>query len=146
MPDLISERRIISCIICCSDVSSSNTDPDADPSKSLQALFDSSSGEGEVDLPEEEDTVGLRLSLSNDQVQQLQAVAKQLGLTPSTVAERAIEMVCEEVFIRKEGQYPSHLLIEQYQARLDLLHAVENADGTLPEAEETSDDDETSNA
>lgn len=116
-------------------MSSPDADPDAPSSESLQTLFDSPSGEGEVDLSEEDDTVGLHLSLPSDRVQRLQDVAKQLGLTPSTVAERAIEMVCEEVITREGEQYPPHLHIEQYQARLDLLHAVQNVDGTPPEIE-----------
>lgn len=122
-------------------MSPSDANSDADPSESLQTLFDSPSGEGEVDLPDEEDTVGLRLSLPSDRAQRLKAVAKQLGLTPSTVAERAIEMICEEVITTQGDQYPPHLHVEQYQARLDLLHAVQNADEIAPEVAEESNAD-----
>jgi hypothetical protein len=116
--------------------------PDADPdaSENLQTLFDSPPGEGNVDLPEEE-TVGLHLSLPDDRAQRLKAVAKQLGLTPSMVAERAIEMVCEEVITSQRDQYPPHLHVQQYQARLDLLHAVQNADEVAPEVADTDDAD-----
>lgn len=123
-------------------MSPSDADSDADPSESLQTLFDSPSEEGEVDLPEENETVGLRLSLPNDRAQRLKAVAKQLGLTPSTVAERAIEMVCEEVITTQGDQYPPHLHVEQYQARLDLLHAVQNADKIAPEVAGKNDADD----
>ena len=122
-------------------MSPSDANSDADPSESLQTLFDSPSGKGEVDLPDEEDTVGLRLSLPSDRAQRLKAVAKQLGLTPSTVAERAIEMICEEVITTQGDQYPPHLHVEQYQARLDLLHAVQNADEIAPEVAEESNAD-----
>ncbi|PSQ95156.1 MAG: hypothetical protein BRD55_11570 [Bacteroidetes bacterium SW_9_63_38] len=109
----------------------SSPDSDAAPSESLQTLFNSPPEEGGVDLPEE-DTVGLRLSLPSDRAQRLKAVAKQLGLTPSIIAERAIEMVCEEVITIQGDQPPPRLHIEQYQARLDLLHAVQNADAPAP--------------
>jgi len=74
--------------------------------------------------PTENDTVRLRLSLSEDEADQLQAVAQQLGLAPSTVAQRAIEMVCDEVVTIQEDNRAPHLLVDQYQARIDLLHAV----------------------
>ena len=116
----------------------SNADPNADSSGNLQTLFDSPPDTENLDLPEEE-TVGLRLSLPEDRAQRLKAVAKQLGLTPSMVAERAIEMICEEVITTQNDQSPPHLHIEQYQARLDLLHAVQNTDEVAPEVDGTRD-------
>jgi len=136
----------VSRTIFVSPVSSPDANPDAAPSESLQTLFDSPSGEGEVDLPEEEDTVGLHLALPSDRVQRLKDVAKQLGLTPSTVAERAIEMVCEEVITREGGRYPPRLHIKQYQARLDLLHAVQNEGETAPEVQGTTNADQVDDA
>ncbi len=80
----------------------------------------------------DDDSVGLRLRLSEDDVDRLQAVAQQLGLTPSTIAQRAIQMVCNEVVtIQEDGRSPE-LLVDQYQARIDLLHAVENGTSTGP--------------
>jgi hypothetical protein len=71
------------------------------------------------------DTVPLRLSLPSARADRLRAVAQQLGLPPSVAAERAIELVCEEVVTIQDDTRPTHLLIEQYQARLDLLHSVQ---------------------
>jgi hypothetical protein len=47
-------------------------------------------------------------------------------------------MICEEVITTQGDQYPPHLHVEQYQARLDLLHAVQNADEIAPEVAEES--------
>lgn len=121
----------------------SASDADTDASERLQTLFDSPPEDGDLE-PSEEKTVGLRLSLPDDRAQRLKAVAKQLGLTPSMVAERAVEMVCEEVITTQGDQYPPHLHVEQYQARLDLLHAVQDADapssGTAGSSDADSDD------
>ncbi len=71
-----------------------------------------------------DDRVSLRLSMPEERAERLRAVAQQIGLSPSTVAKRAIEMVCDEVVtIQKDSRSPS-VLVEQYQARLDLLHSV----------------------
>jgi hypothetical protein len=79
-----------------------------------------------------DDSVGLRLRLSPDDADRLQAVAQQLGLAPSTVAQRAIEMVCNEVVTIQEDSRSPELLVEQYQARIDLLHAIENGASADP--------------
>lgn len=107
----------------------STSSPDDQQNKSTDALnfFDTPSWEQDAEDADDE-TVRLEFSLPDDQAQQLQAVAQQLGLTPSTVAERAIEMVCEEVITTHTDDYPPHLHVTQYQARLDLLHAVKAAD------------------
>ena len=90
-------------------------------------FFDTPSWEQDAEEADDE-TVRLEFSLPDDRAQQLQDVAQQLGLTPSTVAERAIEMVCEEVITTHTDDYSPHLHVTQYQARLDLLHAVKAAD------------------
>jgi hypothetical protein len=81
----------------------------------------------------EDDTVALRLSLPAERAQRLRTVAQQLGLPPSVAAKRAIELVCGEVVTIQDDTRPTRLLIDQYQARLDLLHSVEapEANGTL---------------
>lgn len=73
----------------------------------------------------ETDTVALHLSLPPGRAEKLRAVAQQLGMTPSMAAKRAIELVCDEVVTIQDDTRSTHLLIEQYQARLDLLHSVE---------------------
>jgi len=90
------------------------------------------------DAPElestETDTVALRLSLPPERAEQLRAVAQQLGMSPSKAAKRAIELVCDEVTIIQEDTRSTDLLIDQYQARLDLLHSLEDAENERPEA------------
>jgi hypothetical protein len=100
---------------------SDSSNPSSDPSGTLydppeDALDEASEGE---------DTVALRLSLPPDRADRLRAVAQQLGLTPSLVARRAIELVCDEVVTVQDDTRSTHVLIDQYQARLDLLHSVE---------------------
>jgi hypothetical protein len=73
--------------------------------------------------------VPLHLSLSEERVERLQAVAEQLGLTPSTLAKRAIEMICDEVVTIQNDERSPSVLVEQYQARIDLLHSVTEVDG-----------------
>lgn len=109
-------------------VSASSPDAPQDQSSGDIRFFDSPSWADESEASDDE-TVRLELSLPDDRAQTLQAVAQQLGLTPSTVAERAIEMVCEEVITTHTDHYPPHLHVTQYQARLDLLHAVKAAEG-----------------
>jgi hypothetical protein len=103
-------------------------------------FFDTPSWEHNADAPDDE-TVRLEFSLPENQAQRLQAVAQQLGLPPSTVAERAIEMVCEEVITTHTDDPPPHLHITQYQARLDLLHAVEQADTNADDSNSAPADD-----
>lgn len=91
-----------------------------------------------------EDGATLRLSLSPEQAENLRAVAQQLGLTPSLVAKRAIEMACSEVVtlddnaLEKAPYTDDTLLdvIEEYQARLDLLHSVEGVEPRTASADE----------
>ena len=77
------------------------------------------------EAPEGDDSVPLRLSLPPDRAEQLRSVAQQLGLTPSLIAKRAIELVCDEVVTVQDDARFTPVLIDQYQARLDLLHSVE---------------------
>lgn len=104
------------------------------PSESSGTLYDPPDDASQVDAESsDENHVALRLSLPSDRADRLRAVAQQLGLTPSMVAKRAIELVCDEVVTIQDDARPTSVLIKQYQARLDLLHAVENIDenGTL---------------
>lgn len=85
------------------------------------------SQKGRKDSSSDEENVSLRLSMPKERAERLQAVAQQIGLSPSTVAKRAIEMVCDEVVTIQDDSRPPSLLVEQYQARLDLLHSVHEA-------------------
>jgi len=101
------------------------SDRPSTPNDSFGTLYDPPSDAEEVSS-DDDDSVRLRVTLSEDEADQLQAVAQQLGLAPSTVAQRAIEMVCDEVVTIQEDNRAPHLLVDQYQARIDLLHAVED--------------------
>jgi len=121
---IFSEKRLLS-------VSDSTTSP----SDSSDTLYDPPEAPmaPDAESSEEEDTVALRLPLPKSRSDRLRAVAQQLGLTPSLAAKRAIELVCDEVVTTPGDTRSTHLLIDQYQARLDLLHSVEQSDanGTL---------------
>lgn len=80
-----------------------------------------------------DDTVALTLSLPEERAQRLRDVAKQLGLSPSMIARRAIEMICDEVVTIHDTYRPSHVLVAEYQTRIDLLHAIENEEADAPE-------------
>ena len=116
----------------------SSDDPQNESTDDL-SFFDTPSWEQDADDADDE-TVRLEFSLPDDQAQQLQEVAQQLGLTPSTVVERAIEMVCEEVITTHTDDCPPHLHVTQYQARLDLLHAVKAAEASEADAPATDSD------
>lgn len=120
-----------------SDSSSSNPFDDGS-SDDKETLYDATSWSNDLasSLDEETtgDTVKLRLSLPEDYLQRLMDVAQQLGLPPTMVAKRAIEMICDEVETTQDEHRPPHVLLKQYQARIDLLHAVKEAD---PDTDET---------
>ncbi len=94
---------------------------------------------------QEGDQVALRLSLPPDRADRLRSVAQQLGLTPSLVVERAIELVCDEVVTIQDDARPMDVMLEQYQARIDLLHSIdspkENGSLELPSSSDPSSDD-----
>ncbi len=111
------------------------SDPSSDVSTEddSNTLYDPAPGEANDPAPNDDDTVNLKLSLSEERAQRLRDVAHQLGLSPSMIARRAIEMICEEVITIHDTYRPSHVLVEEYQTRLDLLHAVEDEDTEGPE-------------
>ncbi len=74
----------------------------------------------------EEKQVALRVSLPPNRADRLRTLAQQLGLTPSLVVERAIELVCDEVVTVKDDDRPMSVMLDQYQARIDLLHSVDS--------------------
>jgi antitoxin component of RelBE/YafQ-DinJ toxin-antitoxin module len=107
------------------------TDPNSPHDEPAGTLYDPPEGP-EATSVSDDDSVGLRLRLSEEDRNRLQAVAQQLGLTPSTLAQRAIQMVCNEVVTIQEDNRSPELLVDQYQARIDLLHAVENGASSGP--------------
>jgi hypothetical protein len=107
------------------------SNPNSSADESAGTLYDPPD-DTEAASVSDDDSVGLRLRLSEDDVDRLQAVAQQLGLTPSTIAQRAIQMVCNEVVTIQEDSRSPELLVDQYQARIDLLHAVDNGASAGP--------------
>jgi hypothetical protein len=95
-----------------------------------------SDGGRDVDLEATEDHNVLHLEIPKGLARQLLDVATHLGLTPSTVAARAIGLVCDEIATIDDDSLSTDTLIQQYQARLDLLHVLEKA-GTKEENEST---------
>jgi len=82
----------------------------------------------------------LELTLPPKRGDRLRAIAQQLGMTPSMAAQRAIDLVCDEVVTIQDDSRSTETLIQEYQARIDLLHAVENSDAKAPEFEPEDND------
>lgn len=102
----------------------SEPDPDADE----PSLYDPPSDGGEQLNPEAaESHEVLHLEIPRALAQQLLEVATHLGLTPSIVASRAIDLVCDEIGTVDDDPLSTDTLLQQYQARLDLLHVLEQA-------------------
>ncbi|SRR6056297_5110 len=73
--------------------------------------------------------VSVSISLPADVYERLQAVAKQLGLPPTLVAARAVEMICDEIPNIEDAETESEQvtteeLIDRYQSRLDILQTT----------------------
>lgn len=100
----------------------SDTDPDATAS-----LYDPPESGEDLELEPTTDHEVLHLDIPQDLARRLLEVATHLGLTPSMVASRAIELVCDEVGTVDDDALSTDTLLQQYQARLDLLHVLEEA-------------------
>lgn len=93
-----------------------------DPSTDSDPLVDG----GETrDSESSADRVTLDLDLPIERARRLTALALHVGLSPSKIALRAIDMVCDEIDPLDDRPLSTDTLIQQYQARLDLLHALE---------------------
>lgn len=110
----------------------SEMNSDSPSEEASNTLYDPSVEESET-TASDDDTVALKLPLSQERAQRLRDVAQQLGLSPSMIARRALEMICEEVVTIHDTYRPSRLLVEEYQTRIDLLHAIENEESNGPE-------------
>ena len=82
----------------------------------------------------------LHLDLPKELARQLLEVATHLGLSPSIVASRAIDLVCDEIATVDESALSTDTLIQQYQARLDILHTLEATSGDEERGTEETDD------
>jgi hypothetical protein len=112
----------------------SSTDPDREAESSL---YDPPADEGETVDPETtEDHEVLHLDIPRDLARQLLDVATHLGLSPSLVASRAIDLVCDEIDTVDESALSTGTLIQQYQARLDILHTLEEESSSSEENED----------
>lgn len=113
-------------------MSSASEESESDESPSL---YDPPVEEGEeIDLTSEEEEE-LHLELPRDLAGQLMKVASHLGLSPSIVASRAIDMVCDEIGIVEEQELTTGTLIQKYQTRIDLLHTLDFDPGDDPDGD-----------
>ncbi len=105
-------------------------------------LYNPSSEEAEELDPSSIDRTMLDLEIDRELAERLLEVSKHLGLNPTIVASRAIDLVCEEIgtlsedWRKDEEEFGTVTLIQRYQARVDLLQALKE------ESEEASDQDE----
>lgn len=87
-------------------------------------LFEPAEDAGKV-LEGREEEEELQLELSQELAQRLMEVAEHLGLSPSMVAARAIDLVCDEIGVVEQQDLTTGTLIQKYQTRLDLIHTLD---------------------
>lgn len=98
--------------------------------ESGHSLFDPPDQRAEGSDPSDSDeTVTVQVELSAEQAEALYDLASHLSLPPSMVAARAIEMTCEDVNTVSQSKLTTDTVVEEYQARLDLLHSLEQGWG-----------------
>lgn len=97
----------------------STTDSEDDPT-----LYEPPEEAGEA-LAAREDEEELQLELSQELAHRLMEVAEHVGLSPSMVAARAIDIVCEEIGVVEQQDQTTGTLIQKYQTRLDLIHTLD---------------------
>jgi len=119
---------------------------DRTPPSTQPTLYDPPEGAGDA-VPADEAEVELDLELPRELAEQLSDVASHLRLSPSIVASRAVEMICEEIGLIQDEDISSTTLIQKYQTRLDLLHALDydvdpagESDAAEQEADEADSD------
>jgi hypothetical protein len=110
----------------------------SEPDPEEPTLYDPSEERTE-EIQEDDDEEQLHLDIPQDLARQLLEVSLHLGLSPSVVAARAIDMICEEVGLVENEDLSSDTLIQKYQTRLDLLHTLD-----FDVEAQTEDDEETS--
>lgn len=87
-------------------------------------LYDPPEEAGEV-LEDREDEEELHLELPPELAQRLMEVAQHVGISPSMVAARAIDIVCDEIGLVEQQDLTTGTLIQKYQTRLDLIHTLD---------------------
>lgn len=87
-------------------------------------LYDPPEEAGEA-LEDWEDDEELLLELPQELAERLMEVAQHVGISPSMVAARAIDIVCDEIGIVDQQDQSSGTLIQKYQTRLDLIHTLD---------------------
>lgn len=87
-------------------------------------LYEPPAEEGDP-LTDQEEQEELWLDLPPELAERLMSVAKHVGLTPSMVASRAIDIVCDEIGLVEQQDLSSGTLLQKYQTRLDLLHTLD---------------------
>lgn len=112
---------------------------DRSQSSSQPTLYDPPEGDGDA-VPADNAEVELDLELPRGLAERLSDVASHLGLSPSIVASRAVEMICEEIGLIQDEDFSSTTLIQKYQTRLDLLHTLDfDVDADRTPADEGAD-------
>jgi hypothetical protein len=109
--------------------------------KSDITLYNPSSEEAEALDPSSVDRTVLDIKIDRGLAERLLEVSKHLGLNPTIVASRAIDLVCEEIGTLKEGwrqdeeEFGTVTLIQRYQARVELLQALKEESEETPGTE-----------
>jgi len=105
--------------------------PSSDSSRETEiTLYNPSSEEAEELDPSSMDRTVLDLEIDRELAERLLEVSKHLGLNPTLVASRAIDLVCEEIgtldedWRDDEDEFGTVTLIQRYQARVDLLQVM----------------------
>lgn len=108
-------------------MSSTSSDPDRETEITL---YNPSSEEAEELEPGSFDQNVLDIEIDQSLAERLLEVSQHLGLNPTIVASRAIDLVCEEIgtldedWRDDEDEFGTVTLIQRYQARVDLLQAL----------------------
>lgn len=102
-------------------------------------LYNPSTEEAEEVNPASLDQNELDIEIDRELAERLLEVSKHLGLNPTIVASRAIDLVCEEIGTPDETKRPDEdqhgtaKLIQRFQARVDLLQALEDGSEDRPD-------------
>lgn len=104
-------------------------DPNVDSEREdAGSLYDPPDGEGEEYAADQKgDCEQLRIEIPRELARRLLRVSMHLGLSPSLVASRAIDLVWDEIgTVSREEHLSTQTLIQRYQARVDILQILES--------------------
>jgi hypothetical protein len=115
----------------------------ASPSDPESSLYDPPDEHQEDLHPEAEKEMDtLDLEIPKPLAHRLLKVSTHLGLSPSIVASRAVNLVCNEIgTIDSDGELSTQTLIQRFQARVDLFKIIEEADSSMPTSTAPADTD-----